>query len=96
MDNGLRYGGHVEVDVEDGDEMLSVVISDSGPGIPEAELEKVFKPFYRGEPSRSRSTGGTGLGLSIARSMARLHEGDVMLRNRPEGGLEATATFRRK
>ena len=96
MDNGLRYGCHVEVDVEDGDDMLNVIISDRGPGIPEDELEKVFKPFYRGEPSRCRSTGGTGLGLSIARSMAQLHGGDVVLKNRPEGGLEATASFRRK
>ena len=76
--------------------MLAVTISDCGPGIPEADLEKVFEPFYRVERSRSRSTGGTGLGLSIARSMARMHDGDVLLENRPEGGLRATATFRRK
>jgi len=95
MDNALRYGSHVIVDVVDGDDMLSVVISDSGPGIAEADLEKVFEPFYRVERSRNRSTGGTGLGLSIARSMARLHGGDVILENRPEGGLCATATFKR-
>ncbi len=95
MDNALRYGGHVVVDVVDGDDMLSVIISDSGPGIAESELKKVFEPFYRVERSRNRSTGGTGLGLSIARSMARMHGGDVTLENRPEGGLKATATFKR-
>ncbi len=95
MDNALRYGGHVVVDVVDGDDMLSVIISDSGPGIAESELKKVFEPFYRVERSRNRSTGGTGLGLSIARSMARMHGGDVTLENRPEGGLRATATFKR-
>ena len=95
MDNALRYGGHVVVDVVDNDDMLSVIISDSGPGIAEDELKKVFEPFYRVERSRNRSTGGTGLGLSIARSMARMHDGDVILENRPEGGLRATATFRR-
>ncbi len=95
MDNALRYGGHVVVDVVDSDTMLSVIISDSGPGIAEAELKKVFEPFYRVERSRNRSTGGTGLGLSIARSMARMHGGDVTLENRPEGGLKATATFKR-
>ena len=95
MDNALRYGGHVVVDVVDKDDMLSVIISDSGPGIAEDELKKVFEPFYRVERSRNRSTGGTGLGLSIARSMARMHGGDVILENRPEGGLRATATFRR-
>ena len=96
MDNALRYGGGVVVDVVDGDDMLSVIISDSGPGIAEAELKKVFEPFYRVERSRNRSTSGTGLGLSIARSMARMHGGDVTLENRPEGGLRATATFSRK
>ena len=95
MDNALRYGGHVVVDVVDGDDMLSVIISDSGPGIAESELKKVFEPFYRVARSRNRSTGGTGLGLSIARSMARMHGGDVTLENRPEGGLRATATFKR-
>ena len=96
MDNALRYGGSVVVGVEERGPMLAVTISDCGPGIPEADLEKVFEPFYRLERSRSRSTGGTGLGLSIARSMARMHDGDVVLENRPEGGLRATATFRRK
>ncbi len=95
MDNALRYGGNVVVSVEERESMLAVIISDNGPGIPEADLEKVFEPFYRVERSRNRSTGGTGLGLSIARSMARLHDGDVILENRPEGGLRATATFRR-
>lgn len=95
MDNALRYGGHVVVDVVDGDDMLSVIICDSGPGIAEDELKKVFEPFYRVERSRNRSTGGTGLGLSIARGMARMHGGDVTLENRPEGGLKATATFKR-
>jgi signal transduction histidine kinase len=95
MDNALRYGGSVVVGVEERGPMLAVTISDCGPGIPEADLEKVFEPFYRVERSRSRSTGGTGLGLSIARSMARMHDGDVVLENRPEGGLRATATFRR-
>ena len=47
MDNALRYGGHVVVDVRDSDDMLSVIISDSGPGIAESELKKVFEPFYR-------------------------------------------------
>jgi signal transduction histidine kinase len=95
MDNALRYGSTVVVGVEERGDALAVVIDDSGPGIPEGDLEKVFEPFYRVERSRNRSTGGTGLGLSIARSMARLHDGDVVLENRPEGGLRATATFRR-
>ncbi|MBP3731081.1 MAG: HAMP domain-containing protein [Mailhella sp.] len=93
MDNALRYGRHVVVGVEDSSAELKVVISDDGPGIAEDQLEKVFEPFYRVEPSRSRSTGGTGLGLSIARGMAHMHGGDVRLENRPEGGLRAIASF---
>lgn len=64
-----------------------ILIEDEGPGLPEAELERVFDPFYRLEGSRSRETGGTGLGLSIARTILRAHGGDVYLQNRPGGGL---------
>ena len=66
-----------------------VEILDDGPGIPEAELERVFEPFYRREPSRSRQTGGIGLGLAVVRSIARAHGGDVVLRNAEGGGLAA-------
>jgi signal transduction histidine kinase len=68
---------------------------DEGPGIPEADLEHAFEPFFRGEASRSRETGGTGLGLGIARNIARAHGGDVTLKNRPGGGLEATLVLPR-
>jgi protein-histidine pros-kinase len=66
-----------------------VRIRDDGPGIPDAQLERVFDPFFRLEASRSRDTGGTGLGLSIARNIARAAGGDVSLHNSSEGGLEA-------
>ncbi len=65
-------------------------------GIPPEELEKVFEPFYRLESSRNRDTGGTGLGLSIARDVAQAHGGSLVLRNRPEGGLEARLTLPRR
>jgi signal transduction histidine kinase len=52
-------------------------------------LEQVFDPFFRLESSRARHTGGTGLGLGIARNIARAHGGDLVLSNRPEGGLNA-------
>lgn len=61
-------------------------ISDSGSGIPEEALSKVFDRFYRGEASRSRATGGSGLGLSIVKALVELHKGTVTVRNRPEGG----------
>lgn len=64
------------------------MIRDQGPGLPEAELQRLFEPFYRLDASRSRDTGGTGLGLTIAKSIAESHGGSVKLTNRPEGGLE--------
>ena len=66
-----------------------VEIEDDGPGIPDQDAEKVFEPFYRREPSRSRQTGGSGLGLAVVRSIARGHGGDVVLSNRAGGGLTA-------
>lgn len=69
---------------------VRIEVLDKGPGIPEAYLEKVFTPFFRLEPSRNPRTGGHGLGLAIARMLARKTGGDVILSNRPEGGLCAT------
>jgi signal transduction histidine kinase len=66
-----------------------IEITDDGPGIPPADAERVFEPFYRREPSRSRKTGGIGLGLAVVRSIARGHGGDVALLNRRGGGLTA-------
>ena len=72
---------------------IRVVVEDEGPGIPEADLERVFEPFVRLEASRSRDTGGSGLGLAIARSIVRGHGGDIALGNRAEGGLRATVAL---
>ena len=95
VDNAIRYGGRATIKVEDAANRLTIRILDDGPGIPEQELEQAFEPFFRGEASRSRDTGGTGLGLGIARNVARAHGGDLVLRNRPEGGLEAILTLPR-
>lgn len=90
IDNACKYGGAARIDIEEGAGDLTIRVRDRGAGLPEAELEKVFEPFYRCETSRSRDTGGTGLGLAIARNVAQLHRGQVSLRNHPEGGAEAT------
>lgn len=95
IDNAVLYGGRATVQVEDGAACLTIRVLDDGPGIPAAELEKVFEPFYRLEQSRSRETGGTGLGLAIARNVAHMHGGDIALRNRPTRGLEAILTLPR-
>ena len=90
LDNALRYGQGATIEIEEQPTELLLHIRDTGPGIPENELDKVFEPFFRGEVSRSRVTGGTGLGLGIARNIARAHGGDITLKNLSRGGLEAT------
>jgi two-component system sensor histidine kinase CpxA len=93
--NATRYtaeGTTVEVRLErqngpNGEEMV-IRVSDSGPGVPEAALAKIFEPFYRLDDARNRQTGGAGLGLSIADRAIRLHGGQLRASNRKEGGLE--------
>ena len=93
--NAVRYGGgQVTVAVEDKGAEVVIRVRDHGAGIPEAELEKVFEPYYRLETARSKEGGGTGLGLSIARNIAELHNGSLLLRNHLDGGLEAVLTLR--
>lgn len=67
-----------------------VTIIDNGPGVAEAELEKLFAPFYRCQEDRDRKSGGIGLGLAIAHRAVKLHEGEIILQNLPKGGLLAT------
>jgi signal transduction histidine kinase len=95
LDNALRYAGHAEILLTADDDTVSLEILDSGPGIPEAELTRVFKPYYRLESSRNRESGGAGLGLAIARNMAILDGGVLALHNRPEGGLRVALRFPR-
>jgi len=92
VDNAIRYGDRADVSFsrnEAGESVIGIV--DSGPGIADAHLEDVFKPFFRVEESRNRATGGTGLGLAIAREIVEAHGGRIELRNRrgTERGLEA-------
>lgn len=96
IDNAVLYGGQATVRVIDSADELVLHVLDPGPGIPEADLERVFEPFHRLETSRSRATGGTGLGLGIARSIVRLHGGTLVLRNRPDGGLDAVLGLPRR
>ena len=63
--------------------MLRISVRDHGPGMAEEDLERVFEPFVRLEPSRNRNSGGSGIGLAISRNIARWHGGDVKLRNAP-------------
>ncbi|MCB2053431.1 MAG: HAMP domain-containing protein [Geminicoccaceae bacterium] len=94
VENAVRYGGPpggtdaaVRIAVADAEGGVSIRVEDDGPGIPDADLDRVFEPFVRLEGSRSRVTGGSGLGLAIARSIVRGHGGEITLANRSRGGL---------
>jgi signal transduction histidine kinase len=90
VENAVRYGGAARVRVAGDAAAATIVVDDDGPGIPDADLARVFEPFTRLEASRSRETGGVGLGLAIARTIVHAHGGEITLANRPEGGLRAT------
>lgn len=98
IQNAQRYGGGmpVELTLECGQTRARVIVRDRGPGIPESQLDKVFRPFYRLEASRSQATGGTGLGLAIVRQLAETNGWKVALSNRPGGGLEAVLDIPRQ
>ncbi len=93
IDNAVKYGGYAPVTAAREGNQAVIRVRDGGPGIPGAQMEKVFDPFYRLETSRSRETGGTGLGLTIARNIARKHGGTLVLSNALGGGLECTLTL---
>jgi two-component system, OmpR family, sensor kinase len=89
--NAVRYsppGAPVEVAVERGDGGLAVSIRDRGPGVPAADLERIFEPFFRVAESRDRDSGGEGIGLAITSQVMRAHGGSATAGNRPAGGLE--------
>lgn len=89
IENALRYGGSARIAlVRDGDKVV-IAVEDEGPGIPPEDVAAMLEPFRRGEASRNRSTGGAGLGLTITRAILREHRGELVLANRPEGGLRA-------
>lgn len=93
IDNAVTYGGAARLGLAASANGWQATIEDDGPGIPEADLTRVFEPFYRRETARTRSEEGVGLGLAIARSVVFAHGGEIVLSNRPEGGLRTTVTL---
>lgn len=93
VDNALKYGGAARGRVYALDGYAVIEIDDDGPGVRSSDAERVFDPFFRGEPSRNRDTGGIGLGLAVVRTVARAHGGDAVLLNRPGGGAMARVSM---
>ncbi|MCE5237066.1 HAMP domain-containing histidine kinase [bacterium] len=97
LDNALRYspeGGSIDVRVQAGERVpdsqmcVLVTVRDHGPGIPEADLAVIFERFHKADPARQVGDQGAGLGLAIAREIVLRHGGEVIARNREEGGAE--------
>jgi two-component system phosphate regulon sensor histidine kinase PhoR len=89
LENAANYspeGGTIDVTVTRADSMVDIVVADRGPGVPEADLPRIFERFYRVDRSRSRDPGGTGLGLSIVKHLVELQGGTVRAAQRPGGG----------
>jgi two-component system sensor histidine kinase CpxA len=85
-----REGSDVDVSLEievNSPETAVIRVCDHGPGVPEAALDKLFRPFFRVDDARGRQTGGSGLGLAITDRAVRLHGGTVKAANQDGGGL---------
>jgi two-component system phosphate regulon sensor histidine kinase PhoR len=89
VSNAIKYneqGGLVELSAERRDSGMRVTVRDTGVGIPDADLPRVFERFYRVDKARSRDAGGTGLGLSIVKHLVEAHGGQVSVESRQPGG----------
>jgi len=88
LSNALKFtdAGRVGLAITYRSQVATITVSDTGAGIPEAELERIFEPFERGDPARTRLVPGTGLGLTIVKMLSQLMGGDVTVRSTPGEG----------
>jgi two-component system phosphate regulon sensor histidine kinase PhoR len=98
LDNACKYtepGGRVEVRVQEGPSQVRLEVEDTGIGIPEEDLPRIFERFYRVDKARSRDLGGTGLGLAIVKHLAQAQGGEVSVRSKPREGTTFTVVLPR-
>jgi two-component system, OmpR family, osmolarity sensor histidine kinase EnvZ len=88
IDNALKYGKKVNIELSKKTTNIFIKIGDDGPGIPEKEYENVFKPFYKIDKGRAEAKSSVGLGLSIASDIIRSHGGNIKLEKSSLNGLE--------
>jgi two-component system phosphate regulon sensor histidine kinase PhoR len=96
LENASNYSppsGTIDVTARRAGDEVEIAVADRGPGIPAADLSRIFERFYRVDRSRTRDPGGTGLGLSIVRHLVELHGGRVSAANRPGGGAVMTVAL---
>lgn len=88
IDNGIKYTdeGEITLNVSNDKTHLTIEISDTGIGIPPADIDRIFERFYTVDKSRSRKLGGTGLGLSIVKHIVMLHNGEIKVTSNPGNG----------
>ena len=87
IENSIKYGDKIKIELTKKNNNIFVKIEDNGPGIPEQEHENVFKPFYKIDRGRADSKSSVGLGLSIASDIIRSHGGNIKLEKSPIKGL---------
>ena len=87
IDNAIKYGDKVKIELVRKNKNLFIKIEDNGPGIPEEEYDNVFKPFYKIDKGRAESKASVGLGLSIASDIIRSHGGNIKLEKSSMNGL---------
>lgn len=96
LSNAIKYTieqGTITISMRKAEGKIQIAISDTGMGIPQEDIQRIFERFYRVDKARSRKLGGTGLGLSIAKELMALHNGDISIQSKVGEGTTVTLTF---
>jgi len=93
LDNSVKFGKNILVNLEKKNSLIIISIEDDGPGVDKSEFQNISKPFYKIDKSRSDSKSSVGLGLSISSDIIKSHGGDINFNNSKLGGLKVTISL---
>ena len=98
LSNAIKYSGEagtIDIEIREGafDSEFDIVIADSGIGIPDEDIDRIFERFYRVDKARTRAHGGTGLGLSIAKEIIEVHQGRIKIESEYNHGTKVTISL---
>ena len=94
IDNAIKYAGNANVIVKKGTNDISIIVEDDGPGVPDHEKDRILRPFYKLDKSRTMVDGSVGLGLSIVQDIINSHGGKIKINdNSKNKGLKVTLSF---